>query len=101
MSFQEDFAEFLDEEQGFAVKAKVTPSQGQPYFVTGILSSEYLEIDGGMAGISGSRPVFECAAKSLISAEYGDLLTVNGQNFRIVEIKPDGSGWASLILEKQ
>ena len=101
MPFQEDFSEFLDESQGFAVKAKITPAQGHPYQIIGILANEYLEIDGGMAGFSGSRPVFEMAEDKAKGIEYGDLLTAQKINYRIIGIRPDGTGWLVLELERQ
>lgn len=41
MVFQEDFAEFLDTEQGFAVEATVTPKDGVAYQLKGIFVSNY------------------------------------------------------------
>ena len=101
MSFQEDFEEFLDEEQGFATLSSITPAMGRSYKVKGIFTNEYLDIDGGIAGFSGSRPVFECAAKDARRVEYGDLLKVGKINYRITGIKPDGAGWLVLELERQ
>ncbi|WP_341790622.1 hypothetical protein [Rickettsia endosymbiont of Polydrusus tereticollis] len=101
MSFQEDFSEFLDIEQGFAVNAILTPAFGESYVIKGIMSEDYFDIDSGTAGVAGSKPIFECAEDDIIEVEYGDLLTVQNRNYRIVEIKPDGSGWASLLLERQ
>ncbi|MCC8369471.1 MAG: hypothetical protein LN573_05365 [Rickettsia endosymbiont of Oxypoda opaca] len=45
MPFQEDFSEFLDVEQGFAVTAILTPAFGESYVIKGIMSEEYFEID--------------------------------------------------------
>lgn len=101
MSFQEDLSEFLDMVQGFAVTAVVHPAFGEEYVITGIMSEEYCEIDSGSAGVYGSKPVFECAEEDIREVEYGDLLSVHNKSYRIIEIKPDGSGWAVLLLEKQ
>jgi hypothetical protein len=101
MSFQEDFEEFLDEEQGFATTAIVTQAQGRPYKVKGIFTNEYIGIDSGMAGFSGSNPVFECTSKAVEAAGYGDLLTIGKVSYRIVGIRPDGMGWVRLELERQ
>ncbi|WP_342270607.1 head-tail joining protein [Rickettsia endosymbiont of Orchestes rusci] len=101
MAFQEDFSEFLDVEQGFAVKAILTPAFGEPYVIKGIMAEEYFDIDSGIAGVAGNKPVFECTEDEITEVEYGDLLTMRNRNYRIVAIKPDGSGWASLLLERQ
>ena len=42
MPFQEDFEEFLDEEQGFATFGTIAPAMGRSYKVKGIFSNEYL-----------------------------------------------------------
>jgi len=101
MSFQEDFSEFLDVEQGFAVNAVLTPAFGEPYVIKGIMAEEYYEVDSGMSGVASSKPIFECAEDDIVEVEYGYLLTIRNRNYRIVAIKPDGSGWASLLLERQ
>lgn len=101
MSFQEDLREFLDIDQGFAVTATMHPALGEAYIITGIMSEEYLEIDSGMTGVYGSKPIFECAEEDIREVEYGDLLNVHNKSYRIIEIKPDGTGFASLLLEKQ
>jgi hypothetical protein len=101
MPFQEDFEEFLDESQGFASFAVITPALGKSYRVKGIFTNEYIDIDSGMAGFGGSNPVFECASKAVEVAEYGDLLTINKVSYRIVGIRPDGNGWVRLELERQ
>ena len=37
----------------------------------------------------------------LKAAEYGDLLEVAGNIYRIIRIMPDGTGWLKLDLELQ
>ncbi|MFY9589542.1 head-tail joining protein [Rickettsia endosymbiont of Halotydeus destructor] len=65
------------------------------------MSEEYFEVDSGMSGIASSKPIFECSEDDITEVEYGDLLTVKKKDYLIIEIKPDGSGWASLLLERQ
>lgn len=101
MSFKEDLREFLDVEQGFAIYAMIKPSEGLPYKITGILASDYYPIDAGEAGFAGERINFECMEEDIEEVEYGDLLTINRRNYKIVTIKPDGTGWVVLELERQ
>ena len=101
MSFEEDFEEFLDESGGFACFCTVIPAAGKPYLIKGIFSNEYLDIDGGMAGFGSSSPIFECAAKAVETVRYGDFLDIDRVIYRIVCIKPDGTGWVKLELERQ
>jgi len=99
--FLEDLTEFLDTSQGFASEALIITAEGDEYLVRGILSSEYVDIDSGMAGVSGDNPVFECAEEDIVGAAYDDFLSLNGKDYRIKGIKPDGTGWMTLILEEQ
>ena len=91
--FQEDFTEFLDIDGGFASSVEVIPLEGDKYVVTGIFSSEYVDIDEGFAAVSGNNPVFECAEE--------DVADINYKEYRIKGIRPDGTGWVTLVLEKQ
>ncbi|WP_253308586.1 hypothetical protein [Rickettsia endosymbiont of Orchestes rusci] len=68
MALQEDFSEFLDVEQGFAVNAVLTPAFGEPYVIKGIIAEEYFDIDSGIAG---SKPVFECTEDEITEVKYG------------------------------
>ncbi|HJD59268.1 MAG TPA: hypothetical protein LFW20_01100 [Rickettsia endosymbiont of Omalisus fontisbellaquei] len=101
MSFQEDLYEFLDIEQGFAITATLHLASGEEYIITGIMSEEYLSMDSGLAGVYGNKPIFECTEDDILEAEYGDLLNVHNKEYRIVEIKVDGTGFASLVLERE
>jgi hypothetical protein len=56
MPFQEDFSQFLDIDRGFASNALVTPTIGNPYKVTGIMSDGYSDIDEGLAKARSYRP---------------------------------------------
>ena len=101
MPFQEDLSEFLDLDGGFASKALITTAQGLQRAVEGIFSAEYMDIDGGMSGVAGCRPRFECARAAIAGVDYDDFLEVNDRQYRIRGIRPDGTGWVVLVLEEQ
>ena len=99
MAFTEDFSEFLDTDD-FAVSATFTPVVGDPSTITGIFDAEYFEIDGDSVGVAGSQPMFLCKTADVAAAKFGDALTVNAVNYKIVNIQPDGTGLTMLILEQ-
>ncbi|WP_375331644.1 hypothetical protein [Candidatus Tisiphia endosymbiont of Temnostethus pusillus] len=101
MVFQEDFAEFLDTEQGFAVEIIVTPKDGLAYQLKGIFVSNYYPIDIGTSGFVGFNPSFECCEEEAREINDGDILTVRQIKYKIVEIKQDNAGWVVLGLERQ
>lgn len=101
MPFQEDFSEFLDIAQGFAIDATIVMSETGEHIVRGIFSREYIDIDSGMAGISCYNPSFECIEDDIDGVSYDDFLIVSGKSYRIKEIKPDGTGWVILVLQEE
>lgn len=101
MSFQEDFREFLDIDGGFAVDVLVIPVDGDDYSLRGIFSAEYVDIDAGFAGVSGNNPIFECAESDAHNISFGDILRIQGKEYRTVATKPDGNGWMVIVLEVQ
>lgn len=99
MSFQEDFREFLDTSQGFAVEAGVSPKGGgDAYKLVGILVSDYYPVSIGSAGFDVS---FECAYEDAKTINYGDMLEIDKTKYAVTGIKPDGNGWIVLELERQ
>lgn len=103
MTFQENLREFLDIEQGFASEALILSTLGGEYYISGVFSCDYFEANNGGIGpaVSGDRPIFECIEEDIKDIRYGDYLKVNNKRYRICSIKPDGSGFVSLILEEQ
>ena len=83
------------------MEAKVTPAEGLPYIIRGILVSDYYPLDIGYAGFSGVRINFECASEEVEELTSGDLITIKGVNYRIAQMKSDGIGWVMLRLERQ
>lgn len=55
--------------------------------------------DGG--GVSALMPVLTVAESSVPeTASQGDDVEIKGQNYRVADIQPDGSGLALIILER-
>lgn len=97
MAFTEDLSAFLDPRDGFAV----TATYDGDILVNGIFDEAYFEPDFGGAGIQASQPVFLCRTQEVAEAAHGDLLSVNGKNYRIVGVEPDDTGLTLLRLERQ
>jgi len=97
MAFTEDFTEFFNTDD-FAVTASYTETGQSAVNVDGIFDDEYLLEEGGSVGFASSTPVFHCATSSVSAAAPNDLITINGTNYTIVNVRPDGSGTTILIL---
>lgn len=75
---------------------------GDPVAVDGILDAGFLEAaERAGTGVATAEAAFTCRAADLPEAAApGDVLTVDGEAFDILEIRPDGTGMAVVMLER-
>ena len=84
----------------FGVEATFEPFIGSAVTVTGIFDNPYLAADaGGMVEFTATSPTFVTKTSSLPDIDYGDALTIDGKDYVIKEIMPDGTGMTTLSLE--
>jgi len=101
MAFTEDFSDFFDTDD-FAVAATITIGEGSPGTVNGIFDDEYFdEVGVGSLGVEGSKPAFHCAAADVPSIAHGDSVVISGTTYHVVNVRPDGTGLVTLLLEDQ
>lgn len=111
----EDRLSFLSPDE-FGGKALYYPREEdgrepiEPYEVAGIFDEPYTSFDPNRwpghnyqmqqgAHFSSSAPRFECRANDLVKGgKKRDRLTVNGERYRINDVKRDGTGMVVLIL---
>ncbi len=65
--------------------------------VTGLLDRDYIEV----GGMESSAPIFVCRIIDVPDLEHGDLLSFGADDYRVREVRDDGTGVATLILEAQ
>jgi 20S proteasome alpha/beta subunit len=94
MPFTEDFTVFTDP-TGSGTTVTYTPVGGVASSVNGIFDAEYEEA----LGMEGSAPVFACAAADVPNARHGDELRIDGVDYVVRGVRPDGTGWTRLIVE--
>lgn len=97
MAFTEDFDDFIDTDD-FGVSATYTPDGGSPVSIDGIFDKEFLAIDEGVVTLSSSNPMFLTKTTNVSSAAPDDTLLVDSVTYKIVEVRPDGTGMTMLIL---
>jgi hypothetical protein len=95
-----DRASMLDEED-FGTEAIYT-HEGNPVPITGIYEDEYIETDPQSGvGVSSSQPRFTCQSDDLPDdADEGDNMLIDGVNYTVKVIQPDGTGMSMVILEE-
>jgi len=64
--------------------------------VNGIFDNEHTEV----LDVSGTHPAFTCKTSDVSGVSQGDTVTINGTGYRVVSIKPDGTGMTTLVLEE-
>lgn len=68
--------------------------------VRGIFENAYAHGDVGMAGMSGTQPVFTMPTASISGEPVGQTVAVNSQTYLVAAHEPDGTGVSRLILER-
>ena len=90
--FAEDLSLFFNSSD-FAVAAVFRGTT----IVKGILGSAYVEVNG----VESSKPAFTCALSDVEGVMHSDSLVIESIEYKIVAVKPDGTGIAVLVLELQ
>ncbi|AOK53462.1 hypothetical protein [Burkholderia stagnalis] len=70
---------------------------GQP--VDGMFASPWLGPDLGSQRTQLVAPVFHLRDRDATNVRQGSVLVSNGERYRVLEAKPDGTGWTVLILQ--
>lgn len=73
---------------------------GVNYSVAGIFDNAYIPVDIGEVEYTSTVPEFTVRTADLPNgATAGDLLTVNGTQYTVVNVEPDGTGVTRLRLK--
>lgn len=67
--------------------------------VEGILSEEYFESEVGRAGVEGWQPVLY--VKETVVIGYDDILTIDGNDYKVINIQPTRTGDKMVMLHAQ
>ena len=101
MAFAENLSDFFDEDE-FAVAATVSKNGVFVKQITGIFSADFLFQDTDVRiGTGGTQAEFVCRTADLLGVKRGNGwgLDVGEDAYTIQDIRPDGTGVTTLILE--
>jgi len=110
METEEDMSAYFDINFGHGVSAVFTHS-GTATTINIILNNEYVEQDGGI-GVEALKPIAYCKTIDISNVVFGDTLNVSAikdvdgntlkaaQNYTIVNIQKDRTGFSALMLEE-
>jgi hypothetical protein len=86
----------------FGVQCVWTPSGGDPATITGIFDNEYLQAEaGGTQGFAMRSAKVLVRTSDIPGAADGDAMTIDGNNYILRIVMPDGTGMTDLFLEAQ
>ena len=109
METEEDMSAYFDINFGHGVSAVFTHS-GTATTINIILNNEYTEQDEGV-GVEATQPIAYCRTIDIPSIVFGDTLNVSAikdvdgntlkaaQNYTVVNIQKDRTGFSALMLE--
>lgn len=65
--------------------------------VTGIFTTEYVESNFSES----QKPVFTALSDDLSIVDHGEIVSINNSDYKVVNVRPNGTGITALILELQ
>ena len=88
--------------QDFGVTARYRAAATGTQDLLGIYDNAYEAVDaGGTVSFAMQQPRFTCRTADIPSAAEGDTMTLDGQQYIVRIVMPDGTGITELMLERQ
>jgi len=95
-----DLSEFMDETDGFGEAATLIDKDKAITTISVIFDPENLYVDPETGATENAGPIAWAKSADVEDAKHKDILEIDGTEYEIKGIKPDGSGLTALILGK-
>jgi len=83
----------------FGVSATYTPAGGSARDITVIFDNEYIPVDtGGSVAFAMQQPKALARTSDIPGADQGDFMNINGVDYTVSIVMPDGTGMTELML---
>jgi len=96
MAFSEDLTVFFNSDTPGYAQATFASLNGKT--VDGLFDRPYGEAGGGFT--AGYVPTFICSESDITGLEFNDDATINGIDYQVDNIEPDGTGIVTLMLRR-
>lgn len=93
--FAEDLTSMFDETYGFAV-----PAAFKSKAISVIFDQDYYAAGGQEVDIESTKPAAVCKSADVTGVKIGDSITVDGDAYTVINVKPDGTGITVLALQE-
>lgn len=91
---------FLDTET-HGLTVSYTPLGGSAISIKAIVNDEYFGIDGESVDIEGKQVLLTCRTADAPNAAHNDTFAFESNNYVVVNVRPDGTGFTEMVLEEQ
>jgi len=97
----EDLGIMLDDEE-FGTEVIFKPIIGNPKIINGIFDKEFISVEISEGpGIQDQAPTLSIRLSDfIVEPKQNDIFTINGIDYKVLEIQKDGTGFAIIILEE-
>lgn len=85
----------------FGVDSTYTPSGGGSSTVKVIFLNEYYSVDAGTVGMEMSQPIIVLRTADAPNLAHGDTFVISAVTYKVVNVRPDGTGMTEAALEQQ
>ena len=68
--------------------------------ISAIVTDYYQDLDAGTVGIEGAEVLLICKTMDIPGVEHGTPVNIDGENFIVVNVRPDNSGVTRLQLAR-
>ena len=85
----------------FGVNCTYTPDGGAPVVILTILLNDYYAVETGTVSVEVNQPIAVIRTADAAAISHNDIMVIEGITYKVVNIRPDGTGISEIQLEQQ
>jgi hypothetical protein len=85
----------------FGVNCTYTPDGGASIVIKTILLNDYYAVDSGSVAVEMNQPIAVIRTADAAAISHNDTMVIESITYRVVNIRPDGTGISEIQLEQQ
>jgi len=85
----------------FGVECSYTPEGGATSVIRCILLNDYYSVESGSVAVEVNQPIAVIRTADAPSIAHGDSMVISAVTYKVVNIRPDGTGISEIVLEEQ
>jgi len=85
----------------FGVDCVYTPSGGSAVTIKTILLNDYYSVETGSVAVEVNQPIAVIRTADAASIAHQDTMVIGGITYKVVNVRPDGTGISEIQLEQQ